>query len=185
MEKQTSGSQDVRYTSDNLPAAFWEEYPENVEENVDLAAINAILEESTPDERAETYKARVTFSLSTTGHRDNPGRDFSRVDLSTIVQGQGNDALKRGLQLKKKFYLREAVNLYTKGLEMDCSMPELLSILLSNRAQAHLLLENYRSALDDSLEAVRINGGNLKVCMVYMLAISYYPVHSIFKPIIR
>lgn len=44
------------YTSNNLPAAFWDHYPTNTEENPDLAAINAILEESTPDERAETYK---------------------------------------------------------------------------------------------------------------------------------
>ncbi|KAK9907556.1 hypothetical protein WJX75_005927 [Coccomyxa subellipsoidea] len=124
--------EEAKYTSDNLPAAFWDEYPENKDENADLAAINAILEESTPDERAETYK------------------------------GQGNDALKRGLQLKKKFYLREAVDLYTKGLGMGSSLPELLSMLHSNRAQAHLLLENYRNALEDSQEAMKLNSANLK-----------------------
>lgn len=80
------------------------------------------------------------------------------------VQGQGNDALKRGLQLKKKFYLREAVTLYTKGLEMGSSLPSLLSILHSNRAQAHLILENFRSALEDSQEATQLDPGNLKVC---------------------
>ena len=48
---------EAKYTSDNLPAAFWDEYPENAENHADYAAINAILEESTPDERAETYKA--------------------------------------------------------------------------------------------------------------------------------
>ncbi len=34
-----------------------DEYPQNAEKNADMAAINAILEESTPEERAETYKA--------------------------------------------------------------------------------------------------------------------------------
>lgn len=53
--------EEAKYTSDNLPAAFWDEYPENKDENADLAAINAILEESTPDERAETYKASTTL----------------------------------------------------------------------------------------------------------------------------
>lgn len=48
-------------SADNLPAAFWDEYPQN-EENVDLAAINAILEESTPDERAETWKVPHAFT---------------------------------------------------------------------------------------------------------------------------
>ncbi len=55
----------AEYTSDNLPAAFWDEYPENKDENLDLAAINAILEESTPDERAETYKASLPFLSAT------------------------------------------------------------------------------------------------------------------------
>ncbi|BDA47917.1 Tetratricopeptide repeat protein 4 [Coccomyxa sp. Obi] len=123
---------EAKYTSENLPAAFWDEYPENAENHADYAAINAILEESTPDERAETYK------------------------------GQGNDALKRGLQLKKKFYLREAVTLYTKGLEMGSSLPSLLSVLHSNRAQAHLILENFRSALEDSQEATHLDPANLK-----------------------
>ena len=79
------------------------------------------------------------------------------------VQDQGNDALKRGLQLKKKFYLREALNLYTKGLEMGSTLPGLLSVLHSNRAQAHLLLENYRRALEDSLAATGLQESNLKV----------------------
>ena len=80
-----------------------------------------------------------------------------------IVQDQGNDALKRGLQLKKMFYLREALNLYTKGLEMGSTLPGLLSALHSNRAQAHLLLENYRRALQDSLAATGLQATNLKV----------------------
>ena len=40
------------------PAPFRDEYPQNAEENADMAAINAILDDSTPDERAETYKVR-------------------------------------------------------------------------------------------------------------------------------
>ena len=79
------------------------------------------------------------------------------------LQGQGNDALKRGLQLKKKFYLREAQGMYTKGLDMGSTLPELESVLHSNRAQAHLLLENYRSALEDSLLAIQLHDSNLKV----------------------
>ena len=46
---------------------------------------------------------------------------------------------------------------------MGSSLPELLSILHSNRAQAHLLLENNRNALEDSQEAMRLNRANMKV----------------------
>lgn len=55
----STAEREEKYTADNLPAAFWDEYPEHPEDNVDLAAINALLEESTPEERAETYKART------------------------------------------------------------------------------------------------------------------------------
>lgn len=67
------------------------------------------------------------------------------------------------MQLKKKFYLREAVTLYTKGLDMDATLPELLSVLHSNRAQAHAVLSNWRSALQDSQKALQLDAANLKV----------------------
>lgn len=34
------------------------------------------------------------------------------------MQNQGNSALKTGLQAKKKFYLRQAIEQYGKGLEV-------------------------------------------------------------------
>ena len=37
-----------------------------------------------------------------------------------VLQNQGNEALRRGVQLRKKFYLREAEGLYTRGLDMRC-----------------------------------------------------------------
>ena len=81
------------------------------------------------------------------------------------MQGQGNDALKRGMQLKKKFYLREAVELYTKGLDMGSALPHLLSVLHCNRAQAHIMLGNWRNALQDSQRAVQLDAHNLKVVL--------------------
>ena len=80
----------------------------------------------------------------------------------SAAQNQGNDALKRGLQLKKKFYLREALGLYTRGLDLKCRDAALASALFSNRAQAHLLLGNNRSALDDALTALRADTTNVK-----------------------
>ena len=85
------------------------------------------------------------------------------TNFSLVPQNQGNDALKRGLQLKKKFYLREALGLYTRGLDFKCKDAVLVSALFGNRAQAHLLLGNHRSALDDSLTALRADATNAKV----------------------
>ena len=69
------------------------------------------------------------------------------------------------MQLKKKFYLREAVGLYTKGLDMGSALPQLLSVLHSNRAQAHIMLNNWRNALQDSQRAVQLDAHNLKVAL--------------------
>ena len=42
---------------DDLPAVFWDEMPPN-KDNADLAAINALIDEQTPAERAESHKVR-------------------------------------------------------------------------------------------------------------------------------
>lgn len=42
----------------DVPALFWDELPEDVGENPDAAAIQAIIDDTTPEERAEGFKAR-------------------------------------------------------------------------------------------------------------------------------
>lgn len=41
----------------DLPAVFWDEMPSD-KDNADLAAINALIDEQTPEERAESHKVR-------------------------------------------------------------------------------------------------------------------------------
>ena len=52
-----------------------------------------------------------------------------------LPQVQGNDALKRGLQLRKKFYLRQAQEFYSQGLALQCGDTVLDAVLYANRAQ--------------------------------------------------
>lgn len=42
-----------------LPALFWDAMPENPEEHPDFIAMQALAEESTPEERAENFKVLV------------------------------------------------------------------------------------------------------------------------------
>lgn len=79
------------------------------------------------------------------------------------TQTRGNEALKTGLKLRKKFYFREASIAYTKGLEEHCGSRSIDAILLSNRAQVHLILGNDRNALEDGLAAMNLDDSNLKV----------------------
>ena len=50
----TASRQDV-IRDDDLPAVFWTSMPEN-QDNPDAAAIEALIAESTPEERAEGFK---------------------------------------------------------------------------------------------------------------------------------
>ena len=52
-----------------------------------------------------------------------------------LEQVQGNDSLKMGLQLRKKFYLRQAQEQYSQGLAVQCGDPDVDAVLYSNRAQ--------------------------------------------------
>ncbi|KAK9854202.1 hypothetical protein WJX84_000317 [Apatococcus fuscideae] len=115
---------------EELPALFWDTSPG--EDNPDQAALQALDEETTSDEKAESFKVR------------------------------GNDALRRGVQMKKVFFLREALKAYSNGIAAGPEDKTLLGTLYSNRAQAHLILGNNRSALEDSKFALQQDPTTLK-----------------------
>lgn len=84
--------------------------------------------------------------------------------MRMAMQEQGNRALKTGLQQKKKFYLRQAIEQYTLGLELQCSNATLVAQLYGNRAHVSLLLGNYRNALEDARAALKADPTFVKVC---------------------
>jgi hypothetical protein len=55
-------------------------------------------------------------------------------------QKQGNKKLEIGIKAKNRFLLREAVDLYAKGLELGSSEAAVNLALLNNRAHVHSLL---------------------------------------------
>jgi hypothetical protein len=57
------------------------------------------------------------------------------------AQARGNDAFKRGVQLRKKFYLREAADLYTQGLAAGSGESSLDAVLYANRAEVRRALQ--------------------------------------------
>ncbi|KAL6747191.1 hypothetical protein V8C86DRAFT_2916866 [Haematococcus lacustris] len=116
----------------SAPALFWDELPENPEQNADWAALEALRLEATPEERAETFKVN------------------------------GNKKLQVGLKAKNKILLREAVEFYSKGLAEGCGNAKLNSVLLSNRSHVESLLGNWRKALDDAEAALRQDPTNIK-----------------------
>lgn len=117
--------------NEELPALFWDEIPDDAD-NPDVAAINAINEETSPEERASNFKE------------------------------MGNRALKTGISQKKKYYLRQAIEQYSQGIDIQCNDAELNSILYANRAHVNLLLGNDRNAILDGKDAARYNPQNVK-----------------------
>ncbi|NXF02412.1 TTC4 protein, partial [Smithornis capensis] len=62
---------------------------------------------------------------------------------------------------KEKDYGR-AVAAYSEGLRKKCGDPELDAVLLTNRGAAHFHLGNYRSALNDAIQAKKLKPTHLK-----------------------
>lgn len=58
----------------------------------------------------------------------------------------GNDALKAGLRHKKKFYLRQAIEQYGKGLDVMVSPPPVLALRCRSLRHSNPLRSNERSS---------------------------------------
>ncbi|NXG67488.1 TTC4 protein, partial [Hemiprocne comata] len=57
---------------------------------------------------------------------------------------------------------KRAVIAYTEGLKQKCEDPELSAVLHTNRGAAHFYLGNYRSALNDAIQAKKLKPTHLK-----------------------
>jgi hypothetical protein len=56
-------SSEVQEASEELSALFWDEIPEDAD-NPDAVAIRSILEASTPEEKAEGFKALKSYEIA-------------------------------------------------------------------------------------------------------------------------
>eukprot|EP00213_Chloropicon_mariensis_P006722 CAMPEP_0197475326 /NCGR_PEP_ID=MMETSP1309-20131121/6786_1 /TAXON_ID=464262 /ORGANISM="Genus nov. species nov., Strain RCC998" /LENGTH=388 /DNA_ID=CAMNT_0043015323 /DNA_START=166 /DNA_END=1329 /DNA_ORIENTATION=+ len=129
---------------------FWdEEQPDDFENHPDFVAMQAAMEEYTPFEEAEAWK--------------NQGNDRLRMARKAAHQ-----------RMKRKFQ-REAAELYTRAIRTGSKDPEtpnsFLGICFNNRAQVNILLTNFRSALEDAEEAIKLLGGESASKKAYFRAV--------------
>lgn len=81
------------------------------------------------------------------------------------MQENGNQYVKKG----KKHY-SDAIDCYTRAINQKVLSDSEQSILFSNRAHVNLLLGNYRRALMDAEEAIKLCPTNVKVVIfMYVL----------------
>lgn len=80
-----------------------------------------------------------------------------RESATIELKEKGNEYVKMG----KKHYA-DAIDCYTRAINQKISNNFENSILFANRAHVNLLLGNYRRALTDAEEAIKINSANVK-----------------------
>ncbi|KAI9179635.1 HSP70/90 co-chaperone [Blastocladiella emersonii ATCC 22665] len=100
---------------------------DDAEANPELAALQSLIYDGTPEEIAENFK------------------------------NQGNEMYRDGPK-----YYTHAVQFYTKGIDQKCADAKLNSVLYSNRAAVHFEQGNFRKCVNDCIEAIKLNQGNVK-----------------------
>lgn len=83
---------------------------------------------------------------------------FHNGILLLTLQEKGNQYVKMG----KKHY-SDAIDCYTRAINQKALSDSENSVLFANRAHVNLLLENYRRALTDAEEAIKLCPSNIKV----------------------
>ncbi|XP_030906621.2 tetratricopeptide repeat protein 4 [Melopsittacus undulatus] len=77
------------------------------------------------------------------------------AELARMYRNEGNE------YFREKEY-QKAVVAYTEGLKKKCEDPEMNAVLHTNRGAAQFYLGNYRSALNDAIQATKLKPTHLK-----------------------
>lgn len=78
-------------------------------------------------------------------------------EIATNFKNQGNDCYKT-----KQF--KNAVDYYTRGLEVDCGVDAITAALYLNRAACNLELKNYRRCIEDCKKVLMLDEKSVKAC---------------------
>ncbi|KAK8931931.1 hypothetical protein H634G_04435 [Metarhizium anisopliae BRIP 53293] len=125
----------------------------DMEENDDIAALQALNYEGTPLENGTDFKMRGNECFKVRGYVD--AREFYTKGIQI-------------LSLEERKRARGEVTRNPEGVEDSAeeiaAQREVLEALYVNRAACHLELDNYRSCWTDCAAALRLNPRNLKAC---------------------
>ncbi|CAG8565812.1 5008_t:CDS:2 [Scutellospora calospora] len=78
-------------------------------------------------------------------------------EVAENFKTQGNECFKTG-----KSQYQDAINFYTKALDVNCQDNKINEACLTNRAAVNLELQNYRKVLNDCAKAIKLNPQNIK-----------------------
>ncbi|KAG5997398.1 hypothetical protein E4U43_002643 [Claviceps pusilla] len=140
----------------------------DLEENDDIAALQALNYEGTPLENGIDFKMRGNECFKVRGYVD--AREFYTKGIQVLAaeerkrnnnDGSNKDKDKNG----SRSGVEEEEEEEEKEKEEEiASQREVLEALYVNRAACHLELDNYRSCWTDCAAALRLNPSNVKAC---------------------
>lgn len=64
---------------------------------------------------------------------------------------------------KGKKHYKDAIDCYTRAINQKALNDSETSVLFANRAHVNLMLGNFRRALNDAEEAIKLSSANVKV----------------------
>lgn len=142
-----------------IPKAGEPELPPQLSELADKSADDIVKElnrlpffmttlDETDGDIGENAELEALRSLAYEGEPD---------EVATNFKNQGNDCY------KVKDY-KNAIEYYTKGIEVDCGVDSINASLYSNRAACNLELKNYRRCIEDCKKVLIIDSKNIKAC---------------------
>ncbi|GMM30878.1 HSP70/90 family co-chaperone [Martiniozyma asiatica (nom. inval.)] len=91
-------------------------------------------------------------------------------EIAENFKNQGNDCYKA-----KKY--KDAVEYYTKGLNVECGVKHIEAALYLNRAACNLELKNFRMTINDCKECLIRQPKNVKAC--YRAAKAYFSINHL------
>lgn len=127
---------------------FMQKTPEEVMSDLNRLPLFMSQLDETDGEGGENVGLEALKSLAYDGEPD---------EIATNFKNQGNDCF------KFKQY-KNAVEYYTKGLEVECDVDAINVALYVNRAACNLELKNYRRCIEDCKKALLIDENNVKAC---------------------
>ncbi|KAG6100637.1 hypothetical protein E4U30_004305 [Claviceps sp. LM220 group G6] len=156
-----------------------------MEENDDIAALQALSYEGTPLENALDFKIRGNECFKVRGYVD--AREFYTKGIQLLAaeerrRNNSNNNTTTNGQQNTTATTTDSSSSSPEGAKEEspeeiASQREALEVLYVNRAACNLELENYRSCWTDCASALRLNPSNVKAC--YRSAIALLQVDRI------
>ncbi|SCU85056.1 LADA_0D05446g1_1 [Lachancea dasiensis] len=121
---------------------------------------------------------RMPFFMKTLDDTDGEGGQNNELEAlkALAYEGEPHEVAEnfknQGNDLYKVKRYREAREMYTKGVEIDCNDSKINESLYSNRAACELELKNFRRCIDDCKSALTFNSKNIKC--YYRVARAFY-----------